>query len=305
MNIEVLIVGHISKDNIKLPQYFYRDIMGGTSTYVSLGSRMLDANVSIISKVGRDFPPIFLDTLIRNNINTSMLIKDKNAYTTSFVLDYTENGKRQLFLRNKGPLIKVEDIPNSIKSKAVHIAPIVNEIDIKAINKLKEIGIVSIDPQGFVRQFDEEGRMHLVGIKDLNIINDIDILKLSKRETEIITNENDLTKSIKILNRLGIKNIIVTKGAYGAFFYLKNKIYFIPTAKPRQVIDTTGAGDVFIGSFLAEYIRGKDPLWCACVGSSASSFIIEEVGPRGITNKKNIYERAKQVYEKTSIIDNI
>jgi sugar/nucleoside kinase (ribokinase family) len=63
-------------------------------------------------------------------------------------------------------------------------------------------------------------------------------------------------------------------------------------------LDPTGAGDVFIGAFLAEYIRTKDPVWCACVGSASASFVVEGIGPERFGERQETYERAKEIYEK-------
>ena len=71
-----------------------------------------------------------------------------------------------------------------------------------------------------------------------------------------------------------------------------------PPGKPRAIQDPTGAGDAFIGAFLAEYIQGKDPIWCSCVGCAASSFVIEGVGPTMFGEKKETYMRATEIYEK-------
>ena len=62
--------------------------------------------------------------------------------------------------------------------------------------------------------------------------------------------------------------------------------------------DPTGAGDAFIGAFLAEYVSGKDPEWCSCVGSAASSFVVEGIGPAEFGEKEETYLRARQIYGK-------
>ena len=70
-------------------------------------------------------------------------------------------------------------------------------------------------------------------------------------------------------------------------------------ACPSQVlVDPTGAGDVFIGGFLTEYLRQKESIWCACVGSAAASFVVEGIGPTYFGKKEEIYQRAKVLYEK-------
>jgi sugar/nucleoside kinase (ribokinase family) len=61
-------------------------------------------------------------------------------------------------------------------------------------------------------------------------------------------------------------------------------------------LDSTGAGDVFIGAFFLDYVRGEDPLWCASVGSASASFVVETKGPEIDASRNQIDERAEQIY---------
>jgi sugar/nucleoside kinase (ribokinase family) len=63
-------------------------------------------------------------------------------------------------------------------------------------------------------------------------------------------------------------------------------------------VDPTGAGDAYMGPFLAEYGQGKNVLWCACVGSAASSFVIEGIGSEKFGERHEVYERARKIYDK-------
>jgi adenosine kinase len=87
-------------------------------------------------------------------------------------------------------------------------------------------------------------------------------------------------------------------GQKGSVLFFEETKYSIPPCKSARIVDPTGAGDVFIGAFLAEYIRKKDCLWCACVGSAASSLVIEDVGTSFFGHKEEIYRRAVIEYEK-------
>jgi sugar/nucleoside kinase (ribokinase family) len=76
-------------------------------------------------------------------------------------------------------------------------------------------------------------------------------------------------------------------------------IFKVPTYPSDNVVDPTGAGDVFIGALLTEYIAGKNLLWCACVGSAAASIVVENVGATSFGQKTEIYRRANSIYKKT------
>ena len=124
--------------------------------------------------------------------------------------------------------------------------------------------------------------------------------KASQEEMESLTGEVDLKKAFSCAMSRGVEIIIATKGKKGSFLYSRGKIYDVPAA-PANVVDTTGLGDVFIGSFLAEFLKQKEPIWCACVGSAAASFVSEKSGPEGFADKEPVYEKARSIYENVSV----
>ena len=301
---DITTVGHFSIDRIKLPnRNGTKSTLGGPPTYVSLASKKLGANISVVSKVGMDFPEKFLQFLERGGVDLSGLKKDVNASTTSFLLVYGSSGERELFLKKRAPQIKVEDVPDVLDSKVVHVAPIANEVPPETLRKLKSFGsIVSLDPQGFVRRFAENGKTSLRQLEDTEVLKGVDVLKASYNEAKAITGRTSLIGMVESLREKGAKTIIVTKGAEATTLCADRKTFSVPSAKPRAIVDTTGAGDVFIGAFLTMLVRGEEPLWCACVGSAAASFVVEKFGPNGFGSLKQVRSRAMEVYNKTSTI---
>jgi len=76
-----------------------------------------------------------------------------------------------------------------------------------------------------------------------------DILKISDEELLFLTGEEDINKALDKLFVGNVKLVIYTCGGKGAMAFTKNASSF-RTARDVKVIDTTGAGDGFIGSFL-------------------------------------------------------
>ena len=63
-------------------------------------------------------------------------------------------------------------------------------------------------------------------------------------------------------------------------------------------LDLTGAGDVFLGAFMSEYLEGEDPAWCACMGSAMASLIVETAGARIEAPKREASRRAEELVER-------
>jgi sugar/nucleoside kinase (ribokinase family) len=194
VSFDIVTVGHFAIDFIKLPNRVgAKPALGGPPTYVSLAARKLGANVSVISKVGGDFPDKYLRFLEHRGINLSGLKKDEGASTTSFLLDYSASEERKLVLKNKAPPLKAKDIPETLNTKAVHIAPIANEISYKTVCKLRTYdSIVSMDPQGFVRRFKKNGKVYMGQLEFPDILKGVDVLKASYKPRQSLKSQTRL-----------------------------------------------------------------------------------------------------------------
>ena len=298
---DIVLVGHFAVDSIFLPDRNTPFIvLGGSVAYVSFAARRLDANVSVVSKVGGDFPKAYLWWLEQEGIDLSGVVKIENAHSTRFELKYSNNlSNRKLRLKSKAPSIAVDDLPKSLKAKTIHIAPIAGEVTYEVAKKLRSCAQwLSLDPQGLVRSFDEKGNVIRGALTDKRVLELIDIYKSSLNEIKAVTGMSTQKSAIKAVHDYGVETVIVTLGMKGAVLSVEETVYKIPAYKSKKVVDPTGAGDVFIGGFLAEYIRGENLLWCACVGSAAASLVVEAAGPTFLGDKAEINRRAQVLYEK-------
>jgi len=300
-NSDVAVAGHFAIDTIRLPSRSSPFVvLGGSVTYVSFVAKRLDAVVSIISKVGGDFPEAYIWLLREEGIDLSSVAKLANKQTTHFELGYSNDlSNRTLKLTSKAPRINVNNLPRSLQAKAVHIAPIAGEISYNVVKKLKSCAeVLSLDPQGLLRRFDKTGNVTQRSKVDKRLFSLVNVYKSSLDEITALTGQPDLTSAINAVHDFGVETVIVTLGAKGAVLSVEKTVYNIPPCSSRVFVDPTGAGDAFIGGFLTEYTRQKDSLWCACVGSAAASLVIEGIGPTFFGEKEEIYERARFVYEK-------
>jgi sugar/nucleoside kinase (ribokinase family) len=299
--LDVISIGHFAIDTIFLPERHEPFVvLGGPVTYVSFAARRVDACVSVVSKVGDDFPDAYVQWLERESVDLSGLTRIKDAETTRFEIKYgSDLSSRSLRLKSKAPPITVNDLPYSLKAKAVHIAPIAGEVSHDVIEKLRNsTDVLTLDPQGILRIFNEDGEVSYGSLIDKRMLNSVDVYKSSLDEIKATTGLSNLDLALSRVHDYGVKAVIVTLGTEGAVLSLDGSVHKVPAYKSERVVDPTGAGDVFLGSLLAEYIRGEDPFWCACVGSAAASLIVETVGPTFSGGKSEIYRRARLLYEK-------
>ncbi len=298
---DIAVVGHFTIDSINLPNRPRPVIiMGGAAVYTSFASKRLGASVSVVSKVGDDFLDAYIWWLQNEGVNMVGVTKIPGEKTTSYEIIYDKDfSSRTLRLKNKSPAITLDDVPIGLHARAIHLGPIAGEITFEVVERLKEsCEFLSLDPQGMSRSFDENGHVSCNAQIDPRVLGLINVYKSSKEEILVLSEQNDLHKAIKAMHKLGPEIVLVTMGIKGSVLSVQGAMYNIPSCKSAKLIDPTGAGDVFIGAFLTEYIGQKELLWCACVGSAAASLVVEGVGPTFFGEKEEIYNRANDIYEK-------
>jgi len=126
------------------------------------------------------------------------------------------------------------------------------------------------------------------------------VLRVSRREAEVLTGEREAEAMIEKLMELGSEVVALTLGDVGSLVSDGERVLRVPAFKTVEV-DSTGAGDVFGGAFLVEYLRTGDLAWSAAVGSAMASVLVEGFGfspllSEGVVDE--VYRRAK-VLEKS------
>jgi adenosine kinase len=80
-------------------------------------------------------------------------------------------------------------------------------------------------------------------------------------------------------------------GGKGAIIETPEKSYKIPSAKPKKVVDPTGAGDAWRGGFLTGLQKGFDLQVCGQMGSIASVYAVENYGSQEHKYAKKEFEK--------------
>jgi len=121
-----------------------------------------------------------------------------------------------------------------------------------------------LDGQGLIRPA-RTGPLELDGDFDPEVLRHVDVLKLSGPEAAAL----GVDPLGSELGRLGVPEVVVTLGSDGVCVYSDGKVDSIG-ARPLDVADTTGAGDVFAAVYLQGRRRGHTPLAAA---QAANAFV--------------------------------
>jgi len=123
------------------------------------------------------------------------------------------------------------------------------------------------------------------------LISMVDVLIASERFAEPLVGDTaPPEKALEVLHDLGPKEIIITLGSKGSIGLSGKKINF-QKAFPINVVDTTGAGDVYHGAYIYGLLQGWDMQKCMRFACAASAIKCRHIGARkGIPHLKEIKE---------------
>lgn len=83
---------------------------------------------------------------------------------------------------------------------------------------------------------------------------------------------------------------VLTRSAKGAVIVTRDEVHVIDAAPVAQVVDTTGAGDLFAAGFLCGYTQGYPLGQCGRLGAAAAAEIISHYGARPEADLKALIE---------------
>lgn len=233
--------------------------VGGAPANVCGAFSKLGGKASIITQLGNDpFGKKIAGELDTYGIDTSLIRFTDEANTALAFVSLEENGNRTFSFYRK-PSADMLLSPEQIEEKwfdnayVLHFCSVslgdfpMKDAHYKAIEYAKNQGaIISFDPNLRFPLWNDKNKLYE---RVHEFIKTCDILKISDEELEFITGETDIHKALPKLFDTGVKLILFTCGADGAYAFTKTAEAFSPSPKVKAV-DTTGAGDGFIGSFL-------------------------------------------------------
>lgn len=240
-------------------QTLFEQNPGGAPANVLSAVSRLGGECAFLGKVGSDMHGKFLiDVLKKEGICTDGVLEDERYFTTLAFVNLDENGERSFsFARKPGADTQLcdDEVRFDIieKSQIFHVGSLSltdepsKSATLRALEFAKEKGvIISYDPN-YRAMLWESKEKAIEGMR--SILEFVDIIKISDEETKLLTGFENEVEASKVLCDMGIKTVIVTLGPKGALVRNKDG-YVYSKAEKVTAVDTTGAGDAFMGGFL-------------------------------------------------------
>jgi sugar/nucleoside kinase (ribokinase family) len=111
------------------------------------------------------------------------------------------------------------------------------------------------------------------------LIDDIDILLGNEEEITMLFGSPSYTVALEAAEETGLL-VVMTRGAKGSVVLTAHGPEEVAAASAPQVVDTTGAGDLFAAGFLFGLTHGMDPVASTQLGGLCAAEIISHVGAR-------------------------
>lgn len=244
---------------------------GGKGANQAVAMGKLGSDVTMIGLVGDDASGITLKANLKQmNVKDHVeLLKGESTGTAIIMVNDDADNSIVVIEGANGKLSP--DLVQEAWFEEVDILAAQLEVPYETVKKAFEVakikGVMTVLNPAPARPVDEA------------FMNVTDLLVVNETEFEVVTGRhwNNIDDLIWAHGHLGIKAILVTLGKKGAYHYDGNTLTF-SAAKVVDAVDTTAAGDSFIGGFLSEYANGASIEDSMAFATLVAAYTVTKIG---------------------------
>ena len=251
---------------------------GGKGANQAVSAARSGAQTFFVGEVGKDSGgEMMLNDLRENGIDVSGIRENAQVGTGSAAILLDEHGQNSILVYGgANQQLSVDDV-NVAKKQIMEADFVVAQFEtpqaatLRAFELAKENGVTTILNPAPAQKIDPA----VLKLTDLIIPNETESQALTGI---IITDETSMLMSAAKFAQMGVRNLIITVGAKGAFYCTQDGYNFIPAFKVNAV-DTTAAGDTFIGALASQLKPDMSNIEKALVyAQRASSLAVQKMG---------------------------
>jgi len=281
----ILAVGTVSLDTIESGGRIARDVLGGSAPYFGAAARLF-GDVDLLGVVGDDFPTSEVARLERAGVGVRG-IQRRPGRTFRWHVRYGADGSRETLATNREHALRgTPEVPEGWAGpRALFLGSTDPAIQASVLAAAGPADVVVLDTMThWVR--DRRAEFELVA-------RSADVVLLNQEEA-LVFGEGDESDGVRRLLEAGCSWVVLKRGEDGANAFGSDRAIAVSVARPRAVLDPTGAGDAFAAGLvtsLAESWPDRLGMEEALVRAGAlASLVIEsfsidrllEVTPEGV-----------------------
>jgi ribokinase len=282
---DILVVGSLNADLVVRAPRFPKPgetisgedlqiIPGGKGANQAVAAARQGISVAMTGRVGNDsFGPELIDNLKQNQVNSDHVQVDAASATGTAIIVVDASGQNSIVLSPGGNgRVSAADL-EKVSFADYRLLLLQLEIPIEAVlaaaRRAKESGLRVLLNPAPAGALPEE----LISLPDFLLPNESELSLLTGEPVSDISSAESAAR--RLLER-GARNVIVTLGASGALIVNEEGTQHVPSFKV-DAVDTTAAGDAFIGGFASALLQDRSleeavRYGCACGALAATKF---------------------------------
>lgn len=269
---------------------------GGTSGNIAYTLALLGERPQVISQVGTDFAD-YRRWLQRYHIRTNTIrtVHSEVCATAHIITDLSDN---QIAGFHFGAM-KQSALADAKVKRFVKQALTPDSVGILGAGNLTDMmALVKLYKQRQIKYIVDPGQQ-------LVWLTPVQLRTLLSGAHTLIVNDYELDLVLKKLKTTArqlqqrLPQLIVTLGSKGAYWYVNGQRHVLPTAKPKKVVDPTGAGDAYRSGVILGMLYNWEPAVAGRVAALCATYAIEHYGTQNhhftvSQFKKRYYQNFKQ-----------
>jgi ribokinase len=248
---------------------------GGKGSNQAVAAARAGGKVSFISKIGKDtFGDMALATWKAESVISRVVVSETEATGAAFIFVNPATGDNAIIVYpGAAGTISPADVEanaDAIRGAKVFVTQLEQPVPSaeRALAMAKEAGAITVFNPAPAIDFPDS----IYPLCDYIVPNETEAAGITGIAPG---SEDDARRAGDVLLERGVGCALITLGERGALFHTREQSVLVPAFTPGKVVDTTGAGDAFVGGFAVALADGLDPVaatrfGCATAGISVT-----------------------------------
>ena len=241
--VNLWIVGSIGIDDIKTRTAGRKNLLGGSVPYSTVAASFF-TRTGAVGVVGSDFPVAFGRRWQAFGIDLSG-VQRKEGDTFRWACEYDANMVERTTLKTElGVFASFNpELPGAYrKAPFVLLGNIQPELQAHVLDQAEGVKFVALDTMNFWIDIAKPALR--------KVIRRVDLLTVNDGEARMLTGKWNLLDCAESILKMGPAYVVIKKGEHGALLFSRKGVFIVPAFPVRKLVDPTGAGDVYAGTFM-------------------------------------------------------
>ncbi|MGR6468438.1 ribokinase [Rhizobium sp. PAMB 3182] len=251
---------------------------GGKGSNQAIAAAKAGGKVTFISRVGNDpFGDMALAAYDAAGVKANVMRMDGVSTGAAFIFVNEDNGDNAIIVApGAAGLIGKEDVDANraeIEGAAIFMTQLEQPIEaaIHGLTIAKKAGVTTIFNPAPAQALPDD----IYPLCDFIVPNEVEAAGIVGHDVDT---DEQAVKAAETLLKRGAKGVVITLGGRGALYHTAGHSEFVPAFSVGKVIDTTGAGDAFLGGFATAIAEGQAAIDAVRFGAATAGIAVTRPG---------------------------